>query len=97
MAAAVLTGSNRSGGGGDREVLTEQNLHPLVHWSPSNWKNIVHGLMEKERDGMRRKRKRERDGERERKGWREREREKEHLNWLTHGYGALHQNKITIF
>ena len=34
MASAVLTGSLGSGGGGARDVLTEQNLQPLVHWSP---------------------------------------------------------------
>lgn len=34
MASAVLMGSRGSGGGGAFEVLTEQNRHPLVHWSP---------------------------------------------------------------
>lgn len=34
MALAVLVGSRGSGGGGAREVFTEQNRHPRVHWSP---------------------------------------------------------------
>jgi hypothetical protein len=33
---AVLMGSILSNGGGAFDVLTEQNLHPLVHWSPIN-------------------------------------------------------------
>ena len=35
MASAVFVGSFGSGGGGFLLVLTEQNLQPLVHWSPS--------------------------------------------------------------
>ena len=35
MASAVFAGSFGSGGGGFLLVLTEQNLQPLVHWSPS--------------------------------------------------------------
>jgi len=35
MAVAVLTGSLGSGGGGAREVFTEQNIQPRVHVSPS--------------------------------------------------------------
>lgn len=37
MAEAVLIGSIGSGGGGARDVFTEQNLHPLVHWSPNTY------------------------------------------------------------
>lgn len=36
MADAVLTGSFGSSGGGFLDVFMEQNLHPLVHVSPSN-------------------------------------------------------------
>lgn len=38
MAFAVLIGSFGSGGGGVRDVLTEQNRHPLVQVSPNNYK-----------------------------------------------------------
>lgn len=36
MASAVFSGSWGSKDGGEREVLTEQNLHPRVHVSPIN-------------------------------------------------------------
>ena len=35
MAIAVLMGSLGSGGGGARDVFTEQNIQPRVHVSPS--------------------------------------------------------------
>lgn len=38
MAVAVFNGSLMSGGGGVLEVLTEQNLQPLVQVSPNTCK-----------------------------------------------------------
>lgn len=40
MAVAVFNGSLTSGGGGAREVFTEQNRQPRVHVSPNNCSKI---------------------------------------------------------
>jgi hypothetical protein len=40
MAVAVLIGSLGSGGGGERDVFTEQNRQPLVQVSPRSCNRI---------------------------------------------------------